>query len=262
MLGQWQITRRPPTAPRLTGWWCWRIPHRLTAGPGGVVPEQHQGRQALGGEWGRAPRQHIDGPGTHRAPGHTPEPQPVGLLWSRPPQQAITGQRLGLGIVRRWGALRPCGLGLGVRPTMWGGLGQPTPPAVVTTAERPRRLGQRPLDQLVAPWFCRADAGSGLVLPGLARCQATPHRRRARRIVSSLTRRGVRPGANRTATASASVHWLVGLSNVRGCWGNSARRDAQVPASKMVDIVCGRDESGCSTVRPRWWKACMPWRTG
>jgi hypothetical protein len=74
-------------------------------------------------------------------------------------------------------------------------------------------------------------------------------------MVSSLTRRGVRPWAKLTSAASASVHRLVGLPKVRGLWCNSARRASQAPASKMVDVVCGRDERGCSTVRPRWWNA-------
>ena len=74
-------------------------------------------------------------------------------------------------------------------------------------------------------------------------------------MVSSLTKRGVRPWAKLLSTASASVHRLVGLPNVRGLWCNSARRDSQAPASQMVAVECGRDERGCSTVRPRWWKA-------
>jgi hypothetical protein len=74
-------------------------------------------------------------------------------------------------------------------------------------------------------------------------------------MVSSLTRRGVRPWAKLTSAASASVHRLVGLPKVRGLWCNSVRRASQAPASKMVDVVCGRDERGCSTVRPRWWNA-------
>ena len=41
-------------------------------------------------------------------------------------------------------------------------------------------------------------------------------------MVSSLTRRGVRPWAKLTSAASASVHRLVGLPKVRGLWCNSA----------------------------------------
>jgi hypothetical protein len=74
-------------------------------------------------------------------------------------------------------------------------------------------------------------------------------------MVSSLTRRGVRSWAKLPLAASASVHRLVGWPKVRGRWCNRARRASQAPASKMVDGVCGRDKRGCSTVRPRWWKA-------
>src|SRR6185295_20143022 len=173
----------------------------------------------------------------------------------RPHQQAITGQCLGIGIVCQWGELLQLVCGLGVRPTMLVGLGQPTPPDFVLKAECPSRLGLGSLDQLVAPFFFRAYAGSGLVIQCLARFQVTPNRRKARRMVSSLTRRGLRPWAKLTSTASASVHRLVGLPNVRGLWCNSARSASQVPTSKMVEIVSGRDESGCSAARPRWWKA-------
>src|SRR2546426_12629830 len=43
-------------------------PHRLTAGPGGVVPDPQQRGAALSCEWGRAPRQNIDGHCIHGAP--------------------------------------------------------------------------------------------------------------------------------------------------------------------------------------------------
>lgn len=74
-------------------------------------------------------------------------------------------------------------------------------------------------------------------------------------MASSLTRRGVRPCAKLTAAASGRVHRRVGVPKGRGRWGSSDRRDAQAPASKMAEVVCGRDERGCSTARPRWWKA-------
>src|SRR5712692_8143935 len=116
------------------------------------------------------------------------------------------------------------------------GLGQPAPPDVVATAQRPRGLGHGPLDQPVAAFFFRVEAGSGLVIHCLARFQATPKRRRATRMASSLTSRGVRPGAKLTSAASASVHRLVGWPNVRGLWCNNARRDSQTPRSKIIDM--------------------------
>src|SRR5438552_18765764 len=115
-------------------------------------------------------------------------------------------------------------------------LGQPTPPDFVAKPQDPRRLGHGALDQLVGPFFFRAYAGSGLVIQWLARFQATRKRRRAKLMVSSLTRRGVRPWAKLTSAASASVHRLVGLLNVRGLWCNRARRASRAPGSKLVPM--------------------------
>src|SRR5215510_8951493 len=140
-------------------------------------------------------------------------------------------------------------------------LSQPTPPDFVAKAQGPGRVDYRLLDQLVAPFFFRAYAGSGLVIQCLARFQLTRKRRRARRMVSSLTRRGVRPWAKLTSAAKASVQRLVGLPKVRGLWCNSARRDSQVPTSKIVAVVWGRDDCGCSAASPRWWNACSALRT-
>src|SRR5207247_10188118 len=106
-------------------------------------------------------------------------------------------------------------------------LGQPTPPDFVAKPQDPRRLGHGPLDQLVAPFFFRAYAGSGVVIQCLARFQATRKRRRAKRMVSSLTRRGVRPWAKLTSAASESVHRVVSLSNVRGLLCKGARVDCR-----------------------------------
>ena len=237
------------------------VPYGLAAVPRGIVPDHEQGCEALGGELGRAPAQEIDGDGTHGTARHKAQPHLVGLLGPRPHQQTITGERLGIGVIRRWGQLLELGRGLGVRPTVLVGLGQPAPPDFVLKAERPRRMGVGPLDQLVAPFFFRAYAGSGLVIQCLARFQATPKRRSATRMASSLTSRGVSPCAQLTSAARASVQRLVGLPKVRGLWCNSARRDSQVPTSKIVAVVWGRDESGCSAVSPRWWNACSTLRT-
>ena len=132
------------------------VPHGLAAVPRGVVPEQQQGREALGCELGGAPREKCDGDGTHRTPRDKAQPHLGRLRRPRPHQQAITGQRLGIGVIRRWGQLLELGRGLRVRPTVLVGLGQPAPPDFVAKPERPRRLGGGPPDQLVAPFFFRA----------------------------------------------------------------------------------------------------------
>jgi hypothetical protein len=48
------------------------------------------------------------------------------------------------------------------------------------------------------------------VIQCLARFHDTPNRRRATRMASSLTKRGVRPWAKLTSAASWRVHRLVG----------------------------------------------------
>src|SRR5262245_58622674 len=131
------------------------------------------------------------------------------------------------------------------------GLGQAAPPDFIAKPQSPRRLGFGTLDQLVAPFFFRAYAGSGLVIQCLARFHDTRKRRRATRMASSLTSRGVSPSAKLTSAASASVQRLVGLPNVRGLWCNNARRASQTPGVKIAAVVCGRDERGCSTARSR-----------
>jgi hypothetical protein len=190
--------------------------HGVAAVPGRVGPDQQQSREALGRELGRAPRQNITGDRTDGAPCDKPEPPLVRLLWLRTNQPPITGQGLGIGVRPGRGQLRQRLLGSDLGPTMVIGLGQPAPPHVIATAQRPRRLGPGPLDQPITPVFFRREAGSGLVIQCLARCQATPHRRRARRMASSLTKRGVSPWAKLTSAVSRSVHRLVGWPNVRG----------------------------------------------
>jgi hypothetical protein len=129
------------------------VPHRLAAVPRGIVPDQQQGGEALCREACGAPRQEIDRDGTHGAPRDKAEPHLVRLVWPRPDQPAITGQRLGIRIVRRRRQLLDFGRGLGVCPAMLVGLSEPTPPDFVATPQRPSGLGSSPLDQPVTPVF-------------------------------------------------------------------------------------------------------------
>jgi hypothetical protein len=134
--------------------------------------------------------------------------------------------------------------GLWVGPAMVIGLGEPVPPNIIANAQHPRRLDHGPPHQPVAPFWFRVYSGSGLVIQGLTRFPATPNRRRASRMVLSLTSLGVNLWAKLTSAASASVHRLVGLSNVRGLWCNSTSRGSQVPASKRANVVWGRRRLG------------------
>jgi hypothetical protein len=130
-------------------------PHRMTAVPGGVIPDQQERGEASGCKLCGASCQKIDGDGTHGATRDQAEPPLVCLLRSRPHQQAITGQRLGIRVVRWWRQFLQLVRGIGVRPAMLIGLGEPTPPDVGAKAQHPRWLSHGPLDQAVAPFFFR-----------------------------------------------------------------------------------------------------------
>jgi hypothetical protein len=235
--------------------------HGMAAGPRRVVPHHQPSGAALCRSLGGAPRQDIAGDGTPGPPRDKPEPPLVRRLGAWPHQPALTRQGLGIGIVRGEGQLLQLIRGLGLCPPLVMGLGQPTPPHCVANTQRPRGGDHGALEQLVTPFFFRADAGSGLVIQCVARFHDTRKRRRATRMASSLTSRGVSPWATLTWAASARVHRRVGMPTVRGLWWNSARRDSQVPASKLVAVVGGRDDCGCSAVSPRGWNACSAWRT-
>ena len=131
------------------------VPHSVAPVPRGLSPdEQHRGA-ALGRELCGAPRQPRDGDRTHGAARDKPEPPLARGLRPGPPQEPLTGQRLGSGVVQRSGQLLQGVLGIGLCPTMLVGLGQPTPPDCVATAQRPPWLCHGPLHQAVAPFFCR-----------------------------------------------------------------------------------------------------------
>jgi hypothetical protein len=129
--------------------------HCMTAMPGGVVPDQAQRGEALRREWGRAPRQKLDGDGTDGTPRHKPQPHPVRLLRPGPQQQPITGQGLGLGVSRRRGQLLQLVRGLSGCPATLVGLGQSTPPHFIAKAQGPRGPGEGSLAQPVAALFFR-----------------------------------------------------------------------------------------------------------
>jgi hypothetical protein len=129
--------------------------HGSAAVPGGVVPDQQQGGEALCREASGTPRQKRDGDGTDGAPRDKPEPHVVGLGQPWPHQQAITSQGFRSRIVRRWGQLLQLGRVLSLGPAALVRLGQAAPPDFVAKPQRPRGVGQGPLDEVVAPFFFR-----------------------------------------------------------------------------------------------------------
>src|SRR4029450_9382363 len=108
----------------------------------------HRG-QALGRKLGGAPRQEVYGDSTHGTPRDKTQPHLVRLLRRWAHQQAITGQRLGIGVLRRWRQLLELGDDLRVRPTVLVGLGQPAPPDFIAKAQRPCGLRPGPCHQSV-----------------------------------------------------------------------------------------------------------------
>src|SRR5207244_11742385 len=94
-------TRHPPLDLRIV--LASPAPYSMAAVPRGLVPDQQEGGAAVRREACGAPRQASERDGTHGTPRDQPEPPRVQLVWPRPDQQSITGQRLGIGSIRRWG---------------------------------------------------------------------------------------------------------------------------------------------------------------
>src|SRR5215208_598569 len=238
---------------------------RLADVPGGIVPDQQQGRLAGRLQLGTAPGQELGRDPADRPP--VDEPQPGRLVRRAirplPPadQQPVAGQRLGVGVILRDRLLdqpqRPVQLGPGVQ----GRARQATPPDLVLESEDPVGVADRQADQAVARTFFRAYSGSGLVIHCLARRQRTPSRWSVARIVSPLTRSAVRPCSKLTSAANSKVQTLVGLSNVRGLWCSRARNCSARAASKATWLVCGQDEPRWSTASPTALKPLITLRT-
>jgi hypothetical protein len=231
--------------------------------PGGVVPDQQQGRLAVGLELGATPGQELGGERADRAAVDEAQPDvlpPAAARRGRPDQQAVAGRRLRVGIVFgdrlldevEWPVVGP---GVQARGR------QPAPPDLVLEAQGPLGVRGRQPEQAIARPFFRAYAGSGLVIQRFARFQPIPSRRIACRIVSSLTRSAVSPSSKLTSAASSSVQTLVGLPKVRGLWCNSARSRSRLASSNAVWRVWGRDDPGDNAARPRALNAWIALRT-
>ena len=113
--------------------------------PGGIVPHQQQGRLAQGGDLLTAPgqeqrRQRADGLALSEA-----QPDLLRAL-GLSCQQAITGQRLGVGVIvsdRQFLQPQRC---IGLRPAMTVGLRGSAPPRLVLEAQHPVGVSRRQAD--------------------------------------------------------------------------------------------------------------------
>src|SRR5262249_47077930 len=121
------------------------------------------------------------------------------------------------------------------------------------------RLGQS--DQPIARLFFRTYCGSGLVIQWRARFQLTPIRRRASRMVSSLTRAFVRPCAKQTSATRFNVHSERGLSKLRGEVCSRARKPSHLAASSSGSLDFGAEDFRCKHATPSRSKSRITLRT-
>jgi len=120
-------------------------------------------------------------------------------------------------------------------------------------------LGQA--DPPVARLFLRAYSGSGLLIQSRARRQLTPRRRKASRMVSSLTSAWVRPRAKQASAARFKVHSERAWPNSRGERWSKARSRSRLASSNSGRRVLGADDFCARQARPSEAKARMTLRT-
>jgi hypothetical protein len=179
-------------------------------GPRGVVPDPPHGGAPVRRQPLAAPGETGGGLSPDRAAGHKPPPPLFGRRGALASHPAIAGQRLRLGS-SLGPRLVPHAHGRhGRRPGLHRGRRQPTPPALLLPAHGPGWMGRGAGSEPGAPLFFRTDAGSGRVIPGLARGPRPPRAARARRLLAPLRGRCVRPSAYAGVAASAHVPWLGG----------------------------------------------------
>jgi hypothetical protein len=223
--------------------------------PSTVVPNQQQRRHAPGCKPLAAIGQELGGDHAHGTSIDKPQPEFV-YGWQ---EQAVGGQGLGIGIMRGDRLFdEPDWL---IRPGLERRLLHARPPGLIAEAECPVGMPCSQPDQPVASPFFRSYSRSGLVIQRLARFQEVPNRMIACRMVSSLTRRPVRPCRKLSSASRSSVQTLVGWPKSRGLRWASACRCAKPVASTLVWMVWLRCERACSTSLPRWLKAWIVLRT-
>lgn len=224
--------------------------------PRGIVPDQNPGRLTFRVQPGTGPGQELGGESRDGTVLDKAQPDVVRIG----PHHAVTGQRFGLGIVLVGGPFEQA-QGLLLAPRVQVGLRQPRPPDFIDIPHHPGGLRLRPATQPVPPLFFRWYAGSGLVIQWRARRHFTPRRRRAWRIVSSLTRRVVRPWAKHSSAARFKVHVERGWPKVRGERCKRARNCWPFSASNSGRALFGRDDWRCRQAPPRAAKARRTLRT-
>ena len=232
--------------------------------PGGVIPYQSQDPfvhcfQPCATPFKELDRDVADGTAVHETRQDPLVDLPI--LFQPPQQQAITSQCFRIWVVfglcpfnqAQWLTL--------FRPGRQVRLGKSAPPSLVTIAVDPVPMRVAQADQSVASVFFRSYAASGLVIQCLARFHFTPRRSSVWRMVSSLTRRAVRPCSKLTSAASSRVHKLLGLSKSLGLRCTRARNSSAPSSSKPAWLVWGRRDPCSRAATPRSSKARIALRT-
>lgn len=138
--------------------------HGLTLMPGGIIPDQEPVRLPFCEQTLTTPLQELGGDGAHRTSGHKAQPGPRTVRLIRSPllpQDAITGQRFGIGIILAPDLLhQPYGLVLTL-PGMHLRQRKAAPPDFIAKANRPRGLLAGPSNQAVTRVFFAGIADRG-----------------------------------------------------------------------------------------------------
>src|SRR5260370_26968685 len=227
--------------------------HGLTLMAGGIIPDQEPVRLPFFEQALATPLQELGGDGAHRASGHEAQPglRTVRLIRSPLlPEDAITGQRFGIGIVLAPGLLhQPDGLVLTL-PGMHLRQRKAAPPDFIAKANRPRGLLAGPSNQAVPRVFFCWYNGSGLVIQCLARFQLVFKRLSARRTLSSEMGVEMMPCSKLTWAANSKVHSPRSVPKSRGLRCSRSLRRSSPSSEKLVWSRWGREDHSCSTGRP------------
>lgn len=119
----------------------------------GNEKNQHQGPDALRRQLLAARRQELDGDGTDRTAIHETQEHLLALFVMAAQQQPGARERFGIGVLFAALELLEVRYGIGIHPAMLLGLGQPTPPHLITEAQRPSRMSQDQAYQAVPTFF-------------------------------------------------------------------------------------------------------------
>src|SRR6266699_3562191 len=173
-------------------------------------------------------------------------------LTGRPvlPEDAITGQRLGVRVVLAPGLLHQADRLILALPGVNVRQRKAAPPDFIAKTNRPRGLLAGPGDQPISCRFFLRYRGSGLVIQCLARFQLVFKRPSARRTLSSEMGVAMMPCSKLTWAANSKVHSPRSLPKSWGLRCNRSLRRTSPSSEKLLWSRWGREEPSCSTESP------------